>query len=443
MCSFYFDGLTAVVPFPVAFPLVCVPCERSINESTFKRDIFRHSKTCRQRQPGCAEADELVFECTHCRFLATDRRKATTHQASHFGDESYNLVQYPCRQCNRFFATQKALSSHQVRCPAAKQMQNPDTNTNVDNHNANTPPMLPPRSSSHREETHADPGSHVQDEPISPPRSSSLTGDNHTELGYSFVSINSLPDDERDIYPVAPPDNPVEIDQVFATLIPAKPKAAKREAPKSTFRITAADLQKLYTTNSKQAMAKIQMLPTINCEVDPVDLRFGLLQQLETKSIDMPQEQLWTRCKEGVDILSAPFNETEINEALKHPDTAPGPDGWKYRELSKIDNFVPRFLQLLHRMAAIGETPDVWRRYNTMLLFKKPSEYLPGQEKVLKNFRPIALSNVSYKLLAAILSKRLTKWLEANKGISHSQRAVFSRRGVQENTLTVAEALPG
>ena len=92
-------------------------------------------------------------------------------------------------------------------------------------------------------------------------------------------------------------------------------------------------------------------------------------------------------------------------------------------------------------MAAKGETPDAWRRYNTMLLYKKPDEHTPGKEKVLKNFRPIALSNCSYKVLAAILCKRLTKWLEANKGISYSQRAVFSRRGVQENTLTVAEAL--
>ena len=315
----------------------------------------------------------------------------------------------------------------------------------VDIHSANTPPVLPPQSYSHREETHADPGSHVQIEPVTP-RSSSPTGGNLAELCYSFVSINSFPDNEHDIYPVVPPDTPVEIDQAFATLIPAKPEAAQREAPKSTFHITAAALQKLYNTNSKRAMAKIQMLPTINCEVNPVDLRFGLLQQLETKGIDIPQDQLRTmpqdqRCKEGVDILSAPFNETEINEALKHPDTAPGPDGWKYRELSKIENFSPQFLELLHRMAAKGETPDAWRRYNTMLPFKKPSEYVPGKEKVLKNFRPIALSNVPLKLLAAILCKRLTKWLEANKGISYSQRAVFSRRGVQENTLTVAEAL--
>ena len=444
MNSFLFDGLTAIIPFPTNFPLNCEACNQQIRESTYKRDIFRHSKKCRQRSPDAAPADELVFECIYCNFWAADRRKATTHQATHFGEENYVLPSYPC-DCNRKFATQKALSSHQVRCPSAKRssehrlVQNADTIRDIQN--ANTSPFLPPRSSSHREETHAEPGNHVQDEPLPSPRSSSPAGENHTELCYSFVSTNSLPDNEHDIYPVVPPDTPVEIDQAFATLIPAKPEAAKREAPKSTFRITAAALQKLYTTNSKRAMAKIQMLPTINCEVDPVDLRFGLLQQLETKGIDIPQDRLWTRCKEGVDILSAPFNETEINEALKHPDTAPGPDGWKYRELSKIDNFVPRFLELLHRMAAIGETPDVWRRYNTMLLFKKPSEYVPGQEKVLKNFRPIALSNVSYKLLAAILCKRLSKWLEANKGISYSQRAVFSRRGVQENTLTVAEAL--
>ena len=51
-----------------------------------------------------------------------------------------------------------------------------------------------------------------------------------------------------------------------------------------------------------------------------------------------------------------------------------------------------------------------------MLRFKKPEEYGPEKEKVLKNFRLIALSNVAYKTMAANLCRRLGKWLEQNKG---------------------------
>ena len=38
-------------------------------------------------------------------------------------------------------------------------------------------------------------------------------------------------------------------------------------------------------------------------------------------------------------------------------------------------------------------------------------------------------------------SARTREWLEKNKGISFSQRAVFGRHGVNENTFVVGEAL--
>ena len=125
MSSFIFDGQTAVVPFPVTFPLICVACDRAIKESAFKRDVFRHSRICRQRDPGCREATELVFECIYCKLLTSDRRKATTHQGSHFGDPSVQVTTYPCPSCNSSFWTQKALSSHRRQCkvtltPASK-----------------------------------------------------------------------------------------------------------------------------------------------------------------------------------------------------------------------------------------------------------------------------------------------------------------------------------
>ena len=45
-------------------------------------------------------------------------------------------------------------------------------------------------------------------------------------------------------------------------------------------RMTAAELERLYSTDMKKALHKIQFIPEILCEVDPTDLRYGLLQQL-------------------------------------------------------------------------------------------------------------------------------------------------------------------
>ena len=51
------------------------------------------------------------------------------------------------------------------------------------------------------------------------------------------------------------------------------------------------------------------------------------------------------------------------------------------------------------------------------------------------NFKPIALSKVSYKLLTcSVITKRLSNWLDNNKEIYFGHRALFLR-GVKENTL--------
>ena len=73
-------------------------------------------------------------------------------------------------------------------------------------------------------------------------------------------------------------------------------------------------------------------------------------------------------------------------------------------------------------------------------MLRKPDEFKKGQDKELKCFRIIVLSNVSYKLLTTMLCRRLSSWLEKNNGISFGQRTDSSRRGTL-NTLVVLEAL--
>ena len=100
-----------LLPYPVTFPVKCSRCEVQIQEYSFKRDIIRHCNKCHKG----ANERTFHFKCSYCPHLATDRRKATTHEATHFGQQGYEIKTYSC-SCNRSFATHKALASHKRTC---------------------------------------------------------------------------------------------------------------------------------------------------------------------------------------------------------------------------------------------------------------------------------------------------------------------------------------
>ena len=106
--------------------------------------------------------------------------------------------------------------------------------------------------------------------------------------------------------------------------------------------------------------------------------------------------------------------------------------------MNKISNVHQRFLDGVHGICGTQKVPSSWKTYNTLLLFKKPKDYNPGEEEILKKFRPIAPSNVGYKVFASMLGTRLIKWLQLNNGVQWSQRAIFNHNGVRDNTLVNA-----
>ena len=257
MNSFIFRGQTAVVPFPADFPLVYTACERTIKESTFKCDIFRHSRNCRQREPGAAEANEVVFECVTCNFITSDRRKATTHQGSHFGDPSVRVQTYPCTSCNHSFGTQKALNSHIRQCKVRKRAEGQQLRPPLPTLPPSPQPVLPlPPPSLSRLESLED------DDP--PPAATEdvvdeVTPTNNDE-NLSNVSSIPVPEDIPDVEPICYDNYEVHIDDLkwrgkecnewMNCLLPPKKKQRTENnssyaAQKST--MSATELQKLYS----------------------------------------------------------------------------------------------------------------------------------------------------------------------------------------------------
>ena len=116
---------------------------------------------------------------------------------------------------------------------------------------------------------------------------------------------------------------------------------------------------------------KINFTPDIECR-DPLTKLFDqITEQFWSREVKAPGN-LWHPCLEGLDTLSTPFREEKIKRALQNTNSAAGPDGWSYKDLAEIHEFPRMFVESLHQIASSGITPDDWRHYNSMMLFKKP-----------------------------------------------------------------------
>eukprot|EP00959_Pyramimonas_sp_CCMP1952_P431572 9038174-Pyramimonas_sp.AAC.1 len=69
--------------------------------------------------------------------------------------------------------------------------------------------------------------------------------------------------------------------------------------------------------------------------------------------------------------------------------------------------------------------PEIWKRANVILLFKKGNILLPA------NYRPISLLPVGYKVLAALLRRRLLHG-GAERRLRNSQCGFRPGRGTQD-----------
>ena len=135
-------------------------------------------------------------------------------------------------------------------------------------------------------------------------------------------------------------------------------------------------------------------------------------------------------------LLTAPFVKEEFKEAIfsMHPDKCSGPDGYN-----------PGFYQHFWHMCSddifkdccswleVGHFPASLNTTNIALIPKGASQ------TTMKDWRPIALCNVLYKIIAKVLANRLKRVLP--KCISDQQSAFVPGRSILDNAMVAIEVI--
>ena len=125
--------------------------------------------------------------------------------------------------------------------------------------------------------------------------------------------------------------------------------------------------------------------------------------------------------------LSTPLKSLNLNRS-------PGLDGLTVEfYLHFWDVLAPLLLRVASECFLRGSLPNSMKGSVTRLIFKKR-----GDRKCLKNWRPISLLNVDYKVFSKVITSRLSKvlsFIHPDQTCSMPDRSIFSNVALLRDTL--------
>uniref|UniRef100_A0A803TA98 Reverse transcriptase domain-containing protein n=1 Tax=Anolis carolinensis TaxID=28377 RepID=A0A803TA98_ANOCA len=135
--------------------------------------------------------------------------------------------------------------------------------------------------------------------------------------------------------------------------------------------------------------------------------------------------------------LNKEISVEEIKKAIRVMDSskAPGPDGFSasYYKIM-IEEVTPHLHKIMNGILQGQKPPDSWQKTSITMIKKE------GQDpKDVRNYRPISLLNVDYKIFANILAGRLKNFL--SDWIKEEQVGFLPTRQVRDNVRTILNVI--
>ena len=132
------------------------------------------------------------------------------------------------------------------------------------------------------------------------------------------------------------------------------------------------------------------------------------------------------------------FEEEEVEDIIKKvkKGKAAGPDGLKgelYKALTRSKICIKKLTSCLNKTLETGTVPEEWKESRTVLLEKK-------KKATVKDLRPLALTNISYKIFMSLLKIRIEEHIERNGEIIETQ-AGFTKGARVEDNLAILKYL--
>ncbi|GIY44816.1 retrovirus-related Pol polyprotein from type-2 retrotransposable element R2DM [Caerostris darwini] len=142
--------------------------------------------------------------------------------------------------------------------------------------------------------------------------------------------------------------------------------------------------------------------------------------QLHLSEALLPESCSGNHRSTGVgELFDKEFSEKEVWAALKKAEsTAPGPDRLIY-----------------HHLQLVQKIPSSWKSSTTILIPKG------GDPAEVSNWRPIALSNTSYKTFMKCLASKLSAWCERYVALSFCQKGFQPYDGVLEHNFILQQSI--